>query len=91
MKTEIVLPEINNRKCHECGKCVDICKNLVFAVTPAKRVLFRSKQKVLVVNPQNCVGCNACVVSCPHHAISLWKLPVPEQVQTTENVNLAIS
>ncbi|MDD5417982.1 MAG: 4Fe-4S binding protein [Candidatus Nanoarchaeia archaeon] len=55
-------PKIDKKKCNNCGTCIDICPVSVFG---------KKGEEVIVLNPQDCIECNACVVSCPQKAIKL--------------------
>ena len=55
-------PVINSKKCTKCGTCVEICPVGVFA---------KEGDKVIVKNPDACIGCRACEVQCPEEAIKV--------------------
>lgn len=57
-------PEWDFKKCIKCGKCSTVCRSnaIVFI-----------KEKFPIFVPDLCIGCNACIVSCPVNAISKSK------------------
>jgi NAD-dependent dihydropyrimidine dehydrogenase PreA subunit len=57
-------PTIDEDVCTQCGECLDICPNGVFAQN-------NSEAKTEVANPYNCVVlCDKCASFCPSEAIS---------------------
>ncbi len=55
------VPEIDDHWCTLCGKCKDACQFNALAVIPDKGVM---------VFPELCHGCGACLLACPQKAIS---------------------
>lgn len=55
-------PVIDYKKCSVCGSCIEICPVNVFA---------KEKNKVVVKNPNECIGCMACESSCESKAIKV--------------------
>lgn len=55
-------PEIDYSKCKVTETCINVCPVNVFA---------KESNKVIVKNPQDCIGCRACEVSCPEKAIKV--------------------
>jgi len=53
-------PYVDKAKCTGCGTCVTVCPVNVFEIVDKKSV---------VKNPQDCIQCKACEVSCPEKAI----------------------
>jgi len=59
---------IDNNKCMQCGRCVQICPSVVFE---------REKGQVpLVVRGKSCIGCGHCVDVCKGNAIEHESFPV---------------
>jgi MinD superfamily P-loop ATPase len=56
----IPVPEIDEKKCNYCGKCVEVCAYHAIAVFPGHVLVF----------PQLCHGCGACSYLCPEKAIT---------------------
>jgi MinD superfamily P-loop ATPase len=56
----IPVPEIDEKKCTYCGKCVEVCAYHAIAVFP----------KNILVFPQLCHGCGACSYLCPEKAVN---------------------
>lgn len=59
------IPEIDDRKCTACGKCVEVCQFHALAKIASTILVF----------PQLCHGCGSCTWNCPHGAIT--ELPHP--------------
>ena len=55
-------PTIDYNKCTTTETCVNVCPVNVFA---------KENGKVVVKNPEACIGCRACEVSCPAKAITV--------------------
>ena len=55
-------PKIDSKKCTKCGTCIDVCPMKVFE---------KKGDKVIVANPDECIGCKACEVQCPEKAINV--------------------
>ncbi|MCW1301227.1 MAG: 4Fe-4S binding protein [Candidatus Nanoarchaeia archaeon] len=55
-------PVIDYKKCDNCKVCVEVCPMGVYAV---------EKGKVVVKNPEKCVGCRSCEVQCHASAIKV--------------------
>jgi MinD superfamily P-loop ATPase len=56
----VPIPEVDEEKCTNCGKCSEVC---------AYNAIAAMKKKVLVF-PELCHGCGACSYLCPEDAIS---------------------
>ncbi len=58
---------VDYKRCKSCDICVELCPS----GTLAMKVEASSVQgKIIsVISPQNCIGCNACELSCPDFAI----------------------
>ena len=54
------IPKINKEKCQMCGRCAEVCKEHAI-------VFVEGNYPVLV--PEQCIGCSACMIACPHNAI----------------------
>jgi len=55
------IPKWNFENCTKCGKCAAVCKQ--------KAIVF-VKGKYPAFVKDTCIGCKACIVSCPNNAIS---------------------
>jgi len=54
------IPKINKEKCQKCGKCAEVCRE--------KAIVFVEDRYPILI-PEQCIGCSACIISCPHGAI----------------------
>jgi len=55
-------PYVDNKKCTGCGTCVEVCPVNVFVI---------KGKKSIVKQPEACIQCRACEVSCPEKAIEV--------------------
>lgn len=55
------VPTIDHEKCDGCGECVDVCPVSVLEV---------KSKKCVIVNPDECIECRVCEITCPKGAIS---------------------
>ena len=55
-----ILPEIDQKRCILCGKCVDIC---------TEKVLILNEDRILFDKPEACIFCASCEAVCPENAI----------------------
>lgn len=60
------IPEIDEEKCDNCGKCSEFCRYNALAVLPSKVLVF----------PGLCHSCGGCKIVCPRDAISWKKVPI---------------
>ena len=57
-------PVVDETKCKGHGLCYDVC--------PAEPKVFEIKEGLsLVVHPDSCLMCGACVAACPEVAVTL--------------------
>ena len=57
--------EVNEKWCKHCGICVAFCPKKVYALS--------EKKKLVIQNPEVCIGCKMCEYRCPDLAISITK------------------
>lgn len=62
-----VIPKWDRSLCDKCGKCAEICKQNAIVFVKGKFPAFL---------PERCIGCKACIASCPLQAISTDQRPV---------------
>jgi len=55
------IPKFNFKKCKKCGKCSEVCKE--------NAIVFVKENYPLLI-PEQCIGCSACMISCPYGAIT---------------------
>lgn len=58
---------VNENNCKACDKCVNVCPAGVLAMRPEVGSTLGSMIKV--VNPESCIGCMDCELTCPDFAI----------------------
>ena len=61
----VYIIKIDETKCTGDGQCVDICPVKVLELQES------SKKMATVVNPDECLGCMACVNTCDQAAITV--------------------
>jgi len=86
------LPEVNDKKCTGCGKCVDVCPVEALTLVSSNDAT-DSEAKIAKLNDSICLGCGLCAKNCPNNSIKLIKRS--ERVITPVNsahrvVNMAI-
>ncbi len=54
-------PKFNFKKCKKCGRCSEVCRENAI-------VFVKGNYPILI--PEQCIGCSACMISCPYGAIS---------------------
>ena len=54
------IPIIEHKKCNLCGTCIEICPMNLFK---------KKKDKIEIINPEECIGCRACEAQCSQAAI----------------------
>jgi len=55
------IPKWDFDKCTKCGKCASVCKQNAIVFVKGKYPVFIKEM---------CIGCRACIVACPHKAIT---------------------
>ena len=55
------IPKFDFEKCKKCGKCSEVCRENAI-------VFVKGNYPILI--PEQCIGCSACIISCPYNAIS---------------------
>lgn len=63
------IPKFELKKCTKCGRCAEVCKQNCI-------VFIKGKPPAFV--PDMCIGCKACIVSCPSKAIRVGKKKIGE-------------
>jgi len=69
------IPEINFDKCTYCGRCRDVCRFNAIATLPENVLVF----------PELCHSCNACVGLCPEDAMRMKDHPMGELVESVQD------
>jgi len=54
--------KINNKKCKDCQKCVDVCPPKILAI---------KNNELVVTDETECILCNLCVKACPDNSIEV--------------------
>ena len=62
-------PIIDYNKCINCGICALICNSHIYKYVKNK------KEKPVILYPEECWHCDACVIDCPVGAIKL-RIPI---------------
>jgi MinD superfamily P-loop ATPase len=56
----VLIPQVDERKCTACGRCMEVCEFHAITVIGQKTLVF----------PELCHGCGSCTLVCPEGAIS---------------------
>jgi len=54
------IPKFDFSKCKKCGRCAEVCRENAI-------VFVKDEYPILI--PEQCIGCSACMIACPHGAI----------------------
>lgn len=76
------IPEINQRNCTGCSKCVDVCPVEAIALSSANDPKKPTRKQATLIEDR-CLGCGLCVRVCPEKVITLKSRP--ERVLTPLN------
>jgi len=68
-----LIPEINFDQCTFCGRCKEVCRFNAIATLPDNVLIF----------PELCHSCNACVGLCPEKAMHMKKHPMGQLTEVT--------
>jgi len=55
------IPKFDSKKCLKCGRCAEVCREHAI-------VFVKDRYPILI--PEQCIGCSACMISCPNGAIT---------------------
>jgi len=55
-------PKIDPKLCNLCNTCVEICPMNIFK---------KGKNKIEIINPDECIACRACEAQCSTQAIKI--------------------
>lgn len=58
---------VDYNRCKGCDVCVEVCPSGTLAMRVDKTYV--NGKIINITNPQNCIGCNNCELSCPDFAI----------------------
>jgi len=76
------IPEIDERSCNGCGKCIDVCPVEAMTLVSAGDHRHKKKKKARL-NDDLCLGCGVCVRNCREGSLKLKNRP--ERVITPLN------
>lgn len=65
--------EIDQDTCKGCGLCVHVCPTKVLELDP-NTINMRGYNPSTPVNPEACIACASCAITCPDSCITVWKL-----------------
>jgi len=63
------IPKFDFSKCVKCGRCAEVCREHAI-------VFVKDRYPILI--PEQCIGCSACMISCPNGAITKDKKKIGE-------------
>lgn len=72
------IPKWDFDKCTKCGKCASVCKQNAIVFVKGKYPVFIKEM---------CIGCRACIVACPHKAITTARKEIGT-IYTGKNYNV---
>jgi ferredoxin len=72
--TSNFIPQIDNKLCTGCGKCVSICPVEAMTLVSANDAK-KPKKKKANLNKEICLGCGLCVRTCQEGSLKLKALP----------------
>ena len=58
---------VDEKRCKACDVCVSVCPAGVLGMVPEPKSTLGAMVRVL--NPESCIGCSDCELSCPDFAI----------------------
>jgi ferredoxin len=64
------IPEINDKECKGCGKCVEVCPVEAMCLVSANDP-WKPKKKKAKLDEKICLGCGVCVRVCPENTLIL--------------------
>jgi MinD superfamily P-loop ATPase len=70
------IPIINQSKCQKCGRCAKVCREHAIIFVEGKYPVLISDQ---------CIGCSACIIACPHKAIEKGQKKIGTIYQSNAN------
>jgi ferredoxin len=75
VQTTNFIPDIDDRTCNGCGKCVEACPIEAMTLVSAGDPRHKKKKKARL-DGDVCLGCGICVRCCPEQSLSLRTRPV---------------
>ncbi|MCD6350665.1 MAG: ferredoxin family protein [Armatimonadetes bacterium] len=71
---------IDADRCKACKLCIEFCPRDVLALAEELNAL--GHHPAYAARPEDCIGCQACVLMCPEVAIELYARPAePQEVE----------
>ena len=72
-----ISPKVKGKHCKGCELCLTMCAQEAISMHPPKAEIER-KHMVAFIDPEKCIGCGECILTCPTGSIQVqWNETIP--------------
>ena len=72
-----ISPKVKGKHCKGCELCLTMCAQEAISMHPPKAEV-ESKHMVAFIDPEKCIGCGECILTCPTGSIQVqWNETIP--------------
>jgi len=72
-----ISPKVKGKHCKGCELCLTMCAQEAISMHPPKAEIER-KHMVAFIDPEKCIGCGECILTCPAGSIQVqWNETIP--------------
>ncbi len=72
-----ISPQVKGKACKGCETCLSWCAQQAISMVPLKSGV-ETRQETATIDPEKCIGCGECILSCPSGAIQIqWNENIP--------------